>query len=197
MELAIPLLPRLVPMDITAFVQAAEIEDFGEMMLFLMVKEPWAMAVLGKQLSLQRGSFPRASPKGTERADILCNAFHCTLHKCIRMLRLKRRTICYERRMLYGHRGVLAWGLLAAARRLGFLAKPRGVTRKGRVCCAGREFWLDPSPSKFRRFVAKASTFPLEFAAADFDNDDPEAIADFCAQMRAWMFKHVGKTHSF
>ena len=54
MELAIPLLPRLVPMDITAFVQAAEIEDFGEMMFFLMVKEPWAMAVLGQQLSLQR-----------------------------------------------------------------------------------------------------------------------------------------------
>ena len=34
MEGAIPLLPRLVPMDLTAFVQAAEIEVFGEMLVF-------------------------------------------------------------------------------------------------------------------------------------------------------------------
>ena len=81
MEGAIPLLPRLVPMDLTAFVQAAEIEFFGEMMVFVMVKEPWAVEALGQQLSLRRGSFLRAPRNGPESAHILCEAFHSIVRK--------------------------------------------------------------------------------------------------------------------
>ena len=68
-------------------------------------------------------------------------------------------TIRYEWILLCRQRGLSWRGLLAAARRLGFLAKPRGAKRKGRVHWAGRDFSLDPSPSTFHEFVAKASTF--------------------------------------
>ena len=56
---------------------------------------------------------------------------------------------------------------MAVARRLGFLAKPKDPKRKGRVSWAGNDFWLDPTPSKFYKFAAKASTVPLDYALAD------------------------------
>ena len=62
----------------------------------------------------------------------------------------------------------------------------------------GRErFLAGPVAFYVSRVCSKGFNFPLELAAVDVDNDDPDPIAVFWAQMRAWMFKHVGKTHSF